>query len=421
MVQYQVLFEVSLSHKYYSGPFANDYEVIMTASLQAMMKSYKLIFKKKAEVFAILGKSDHLFLLSSSKEAIKFRFGIQLKNRYFENFSKIRPAAPYMKYMFRNEIYQKNKNGESEKQEINLHAGKLLSELRNSVNLRKISDVPVGVFLSGGIDSSTNAALFSEDQKEPLNSFSIAYDNNYKSAESELNYAKRVAKDVGAKYHDQSLNQEDLIRFLPKMVFLQDEPIADPVCVPVYYVSALERKNNVIVCQVGEGADELFFGYESWKKRLRVQKLANLPIPIFIKKAIVFMLGVFGKDMGWKYEYLRRDSDKKPIFWGGSGAYTEMQKRRILSSRMREKFKNVNSWSALTKIRERFLKKCDSTDIYRWMTYIDLNARLPDLLLMRVDNMAMGVSLEGRVPFLDPTFVAFALTIPNNYQTKVGY
>lgn len=98
-------------------------------------------------------------------------------------------------------------------------AGKLLSELRNSVNLRKISDVPVGVFLSGGIDSSTNAALFSEDQKEPLNSFSIAYDNNYKSAESELNYAKRVAKDVGAKYHDQSLNQEDLIRFLPKMVF----------------------------------------------------------------------------------------------------------------------------------------------------------------------------------------------------------
>ena len=128
MVQYQVIFEVSLSHKYYSGPFTKDYEVIMTASLQAVMKSYQLIFKKKAEGFAILGKSDHLFLLSSSKEAIKFRFGIQIKNRYFENFSKIRPAAPYMKYMFRNEIYQENKDGESETQEINLHAGKLLSD-----------------------------------------------------------------------------------------------------------------------------------------------------------------------------------------------------------------------------------------------------------------------------------------------------
>ena len=299
-------------------------------------------------------------------------------------------------------------------------AGKLLSELRDSINLRKVSDVPVGVFLSGGIDSSTNAALFSEGQEEPLNSFSIAYDNNYKSAESELNYAKRVAKDVGAKYHDQSLNQDDLIRFLPKMVFLQDEPIADPVCVPVYYVSKLARGNNVIVCQVGEGADELFFGYESWKKRLRVQKLANLPIPIFIKKLIVFGLNVIGKDKGWEYEYLRRDSEKKPIFWGGSGAYTEVQKRRILSSRMRKKFKGASSWSALTKIRERFLKKCDSKDIYRWMTYLDLNARLPDLLLMRVDKMAMGVSLEGRVPFLDHKFVEFAMNIPNKYKIKGG-
>ena len=151
-------------------------------------------------------------------------------------------------------------------------AGKLLNELRKSINLRKTSDVPVGVFLSGGIDSSTNAALFSEGQEESVNSFSIAYDNNYKSAESELNYAKRVAKDVGAKYHDKLLNQVDLIRFLPKMVFLQDEPIADPVCVPVYYVSKLARENGVIVCQVGEGADELFFGYESWRKRLKAQK-----------------------------------------------------------------------------------------------------------------------------------------------------
>ncbi len=297
-------------------------------------------------------------------------------------------------------------------------AVKLLNELRESINLRKTSDVPVGVFLSGGIDSSTNAALFSEGQEESVNSFSIAYDNNYRSAESELNYAKKVAKDVGARYHDKLLNQGDLIRFLPKMVFLQDEPIADPVCVPVYYVSKLARENDVIVCQVGEGADELFFGYESWRKRLKVQKIANFPIPIFIKKVIVFGLNIIGKDKGWKYEYLRRDSEKKPIFWGGSGAYTEVQKKRILSSRMRKKFKGVSSWSALTKIRERFLEKCDSKDIHRWMTYLDLNARLPDLLLMRVDKMAMGVSLEGRVPFLDHKFVEFAMNIPNKYKIK---
>ena len=128
MVQYQVLFEVSLNHKYYSGPFSKDYEIIMTSSLKLMMKSYQLIFKKTISGFTILGKSDKSFLLSLSKEAIRFRFGIQMKNRYFENFSKIRPQEPYMKYIFRNEVYQEIRDEESEVQDIRLYSGKLLSD-----------------------------------------------------------------------------------------------------------------------------------------------------------------------------------------------------------------------------------------------------------------------------------------------------
>ena len=121
-------------------------------------------------------------------------------------------------------------------------AGKLLNELRKSINLRKTSDVPVGVFLSGGIDSSTNAALFSEGQEESVNSFSIAYDNNYKSAESELNYAKRVAKDVGAKYHDKLLNQVDLIRFLPKWSFTRRAYSRSSMCSCLLCFQTGERK-----------------------------------------------------------------------------------------------------------------------------------------------------------------------------------
>ena len=125
-------------------------------------------------------------------------------------------------------------------------ATQIISELRTAVKLRKISDVPVGVFLSGGIDSSTNAALFSEGEERPIKTFTIGYEGDYPSYPSELQYARQMATRVGAEYHERILGQNDLLDFLPQMVHLQDEPIADPVCIPVYYVSRLARDNRGI-------------------------------------------------------------------------------------------------------------------------------------------------------------------------------
>src|SRR5207245_9796839 len=107
------------------------------------------------------------------------------------------------------------------------------------VKLRKISDVPVGVFLSGGIDSSVNAALFSEDHPGPIRTFSIDYDRDYRSYRNELHYARKMGAHVGADHHERILTQQDLLDSLPEMIRLQDEPIADPVCVPVYYDAQL--------------------------------------------------------------------------------------------------------------------------------------------------------------------------------------
>ncbi len=159
-------------------------------------------------------------------------------------------------------------------------AERILSELRTSVKLRKISDVPVGVFLSGGIDSSTNAALFSEGEGQPVKTFSIGYDREYESYPSELPYARKIAHQVGAEHHELLLRESDLLDSLPQIIRHQDEPLADPVCVPVYYVSKLARDAGVIVCQVGEGSDELFCGYPYWKASLRLQRYSSLlPIP----------------------------------------------------------------------------------------------------------------------------------------------
>ena len=124
-------------------------------------------------------------------------------------------------------------------------ASQLLAELRTAVRLRKVSDVPVGVFLSGGIDSSTNAALFSEGESRPIKTFSIGYEGQYRSYQNEFSYAQKMAQIVGADHYERSLDLDDLLDFLPEMVRLQDEPIADPVCVPVYYLSKLARVSRV--------------------------------------------------------------------------------------------------------------------------------------------------------------------------------
>ena len=204
----------------------------------------------------------------------------------------------------------------------------ILSELRTAVRIHKVSDVPVGVFLSGGIDSSTNAALFSENGKGQVKTFSIGYQGEYQSYQNELQYARVIAEKVHAEHHERLLNVNDLIEFLPEMIRLQDEPIADPVCVPVYYVSKLAREHGVIVCQVGEGADELFWGYPGWKESLRLQKYNDWPVPAALKRTALAILRSTGKDESFAYEWLRRGAEKLPIFWGGAEAFTEIGKKR---------------------------------------------------------------------------------------------
>lgn len=299
-------------------------------------------------------------------------------------------------------------------------AERIVDTLRTAVRLRKVSDVPVGVFLSGGIDSSVNTALFSEGERSPIKCFSIGYDGEYRTYRNELHYARRMASLVDAEYHERILKLDDLLEFLPTMVRLQDEPLADPVCVPVYYVSELARKNGVTVCQVGEGSDELFCGYRSWKVRLQLQHLGNLPLSRRLKSMGLLGLRLAGREQTLEYEWLRRNCERLPVFWGGAEAFTETHKKSLLSPRLCQRFSGFSSWETLQPIRNRFEEKAWERSPLQWMTYLDLNLRLPELLLMRVDKMSMGVGLEARVPFLDHKFVELAMSIPESVKTRNG-
>jgi asparagine synthase (glutamine-hydrolysing) len=293
----------------------------------------------------------------------------------------------------------------------------LLQELRVAVKLRKGADVPVGIFLSGGIDSSTNAALFSEDANTAVKTFSIGYDREYESYKNETRYAKKMADITGAQYHERLLSQDDLFDFLPEMVRLQDEPIADPVCVPVYYVSKLARDNGVIVSQVGEGADELFWGYAAWGQYLKLHNMNSWPIPMFAKRAGLSILKAVGRSDRNYYECLRRGILGQPVFWSGAEAFYETQKKKMISSDLRKKIGDYTSFEAIRPTYERFFEKAWEPSPVNWMSYADLNHRLPELLLMRVDKMSMGVSLECRVPFLDHKFVEIAMSISQSVKT----
>jgi asparagine synthase (glutamine-hydrolysing) len=303
----------------------------------------------------------------------------------------------------------------------------LLSELRTSVKLRKESDVPVGVFLSGGIDSSTNAALFSEGDGNPVRTFSIGYDREYESYPSELRYARKMAGLVGAEHHELLLRESDLFDSLPRIIRHQDEPLADPVCMPLYYVSKLARDHGVIVCQVGEGSDELFCGYAYWKYSLRLQRYSNLlPMSKPLKNLALAGLPLLRGGISSSYrrqfscEILHRALSNRPVFWGGAEVFSDSQKHDFFSPRLRKKFSDFSSWEALKPIRQRFEEKAWEPSPLHWMTYLDLNLRLPELLLMRVDKMSMAVSLEARVPFLDYKFVELALSIPAAVKIKNG-
>ena len=169
---------------------------------------------------------------------------------------------------------------------------KLRSLLRESIKLRMMSDVPVGAFLSGGIDSSLNVALMTEIMDRPVDSFSVAINNDKKS--NELKYAKEVAKTFHTNHHEEIISNKDFIEFLPEMVKIQDEPIADPVCIPLYFVSKLARNSKTYVIQVGEGVDELFCGYSLYGTLENFNRSYYAPFsnfPYIIKK----LLGSVGK------------------------------------------------------------------------------------------------------------------------------
>lgn len=293
----------------------------------------------------------------------------------------------------------------------------LRTTLRESIALRMISDVPFGVLLSGGIDSTTNLALMTELLQQPVRSFSIGYAGAGVAEYNELNFARAAARQFGAEHHEIIIGREDLMRFLPDMIYHQDEPIADPVCVPVHYVCKLARESGTKVVQVGEGADELFGGYAHWIAALRLQRrLWPMfgSLPGFLRHAVAGLARPLIGEL--RHEYLRRGAAHEELFWGGAIAFGEAGKQALLTDGFLRQVSGLSSHDPVRAQRRQFEATSPNRDYLTWMSFLDLRMRLPELLLMRVDKMSMATSVEARVPFLDHVFVEQMMQLPQQVK-----
>ncbi|HEY6951273.1 MAG TPA: asparagine synthase (glutamine-hydrolyzing), partial [Bacteroidota bacterium] len=274
--------------------------------------------------------------------------------------------------------------------------------LKQSIKDRMMSDVPFGVFLSGGIDSSTNVALMAELMDRPVDTFSVGIRDLEKY--NEMQYARQIAKQFKTNHREVIIDQRDAFEFLPKLVYHQDEPLADPVCIPLYFVSKLARDNGTIVVQVGEGSDEQFAGYQWMLRELRFYGTAwkvfrALPASL---RSIIFRSiapALTNRRSFLALDYARKGTEGDELFWGGAINFTETHKRGMYEADKRNG-RNLSADLARQWHGE-ILGRDPNADYLKRMIYLEFKNRLPELLLMRVDKMSMATSVEARVPFLD--------------------
>ena len=290
--------------------------------------------------------------------------------------------------------------------------------LKQSIKDRMMSDVPFGVFLSGGIDSSTNVALMAELMDRPVDTFSVGVKDLEKY--NEMQYARQIAQEFRTNHHEVIIDQKMALDFLPKLVFHQDEPLADPVCIPLYFVSKLARDNGTIVVQVGEGSDEQFAGYRWMLRELRFYRTlwqAYRILPSFARRALYrAAAGPLGsRGMYLPLDYLRKGTEGEELFWGGAINFTETHKRNLLAGDGRHA---GASHAFARRWHEDLLRRDPGADYLKRMIYLEFRNRLPELLLMRVDKVSMATSVEARVPFLDHRMVEFSMRIPSRLKLK---
>jgi asparagine synthase (glutamine-hydrolysing) len=285
------------------------------------------------------------------------------------------------------------------------------SLLQQSVRLRLMADVPLGMFLSGGIDSAAVAALMAREVNRPIDTFSVAFaDRQF----SELDYARSAAQSIGATSHEVVIDDQDFFSALPRLIWHEDEPIAHPSSVPLHFVSALARQ-HVKVVLTGEGSDELLAGYGkyprslfNWKAGGVYERMVPGAVRSAIAESVVPRLPGKARRLAQR-SFLAMPRRPADMFLDNFAGMPLQMQRRLLTSRV------TAGADPYAPSLEYFARANGNSGVLGRLLYTDVKTYLVELL-MKQDQMSMSTSIESRVPFLDHVLVEFAARLPHRLK-----
>jgi asparagine synthase (glutamine-hydrolysing) len=293
--------------------------------------------------------------------------------------------------------------------------GELIERLSQAVDIRMVAEVPLGAFLSGGVDSSAVVALMSKLQDDPVNTCSIGFDvKQY----DETSYAEQVAKQYGTNHRVKVVGSDDF-DLLDTLAAMYDEPFADSSAIPTYRVCQVARE-NVIVALSGDGGDELFAGYRRHRWHMNEEKL-RAALPYGLRSKVFGLAGAIYPKMDWAPKFLRAKSTLQSLALDSIEAYlqtvsisTTAQRQKLYSGDLRQR---LHGYDAVENFRYH-AARAPAKDALSMIQYIDMKTYLPGDILTKVDRASMAHSLEVRVPILDHKFVEWGSGLPPEVRLR---
>ncbi len=319
----------------------------------------------------------------------------------FENVYKLEPGH-YFEFKDGNletHAYHSYKYAIDSSKSMDEYVQLITETFQDSVKMHEISDVEIGGFLSGGIDSSYVLHEVSKNSK--IKTFSVGYEE---AKYSELEDSTRFAEQIGLENTREVVSADDFFSATPKIQYHMDEPLSNPSAVPLYFL-ARKASEDVKVVLSGEGADELFGGYNQYKEPLIYEKYQKLPL--FLRKFLAFIAEKLPEVKGRRF-LIRGAKPLKDRFFRIDYIFTHQDRDKILKN----KPLNKNSVS----VTEKWFEESSHLDQLTQMQYLDLHTWLANDILVKADRMSMAHSLELRVPYLDKKMLDVALKLPSEYR-----
>lgn len=285
----------------------------------------------------------------------------------------------------------------------------LRARLDDAVRARLVADVPLGAFLSGGIDSSAVVGLMSRAMNQPVKTFSIGFEED---TYNELKYARLAAKHFGTDHHE-FIVTPDICDVVDELVWHFDEPFADSSAIPTYMVSKLAREHVTVVLS-GDGGDELFAGYTRYQVDRKRRNFAHLPR--LVREKMMRTVSANLPHGAWGRNYLRNVSlDPIDRYIDSISIFTELNKQSLFTADLKKKLRQEPLGAAMFRDYASGINTGNSVDP---LLYLDSKTYLPGDILTKVDRMSMAVSLEARVPLLDHKLIEFVTRIPASLKMK---